>query len=197
MPPPNTWSYYFLTSRILHFYISISVLVVLGSWASVTNFLRTTERGREVEGELSWSQPLDSVKRFWAAYRLHTHERSLLVAEMRRRKVEDADKRSVYRRAHGLEQAREGRFSGQEVKLGAEREERGVVRRALDVVARRKGNPAGGEGGWVEEEIRKVEVEVEEAVSGAGTAAAAVEGVAVPTQEVKEEKKKGSWWSRG
>ncbi|CUS10515.1 unnamed protein product [Tuber aestivum] len=199
MPPPNTWSYYFLTSRVLHFYISISVLVVLGAWAAVMNFLRATERGRELEGELSWSQPLDSVKRFIAAYRLHAHERTLLVAEVRRRKAEDADKRRVYRRAHGLERAREGRFGGREVGPGAEPEKGSIIRRALDTVTGVKGNPTSGEGGWVEEEIRRAEEEVEVAVA-AGIAAgtgAAEEAVAAPTKEVKEEKKKGSWWSRG
>ncbi|KAG0137561.1 hypothetical protein HOY82DRAFT_477477 [Tuber indicum] len=201
MPPPNTWSHYFLTSRSLHFYISISVLLVLGTWASVTNFLRTTERGREVEGELSWSQPLDSVKRFLEAYRLHAHERSLLVAEIRRRKVEDVDKRVAYRRAHGLEQATvEGEFSGRRVKPGAEREEAGRALRRLDAVVGVEESPTGGKGSWVEEEIRRAEEEVEKAVAagvaaGAGTAGKAVEVVA-PPQEAKEEKGKGSWWSK-
>ncbi|KAG0637300.1 hypothetical protein HOY80DRAFT_889904 [Tuber brumale] len=203
MPPPNTWLHYFLTSRSLHFYISISVLLVLGAWASVTNFLRTTERGREVEGELSWSQPLDSVKRFLEAYRLHAHERSLLVAEIRRRKVEDVDKRGVYRRAHGLEQARvEGEFGGRGFKLGAVREEAGRALRRLDAAVGVEESPTGGKGSWVEEEIRRAEEEVEKAVAagvaaGAGAAGKAVEGVAAPAQEAKEEKGKGSWWSKG
>jgi len=167
------------------------------------NFLRTTERGREVEGELSWSQPLDSVKRFWEAYRLHAHERSLLVAEVRRRKVEDVDKRGVYRRAHGLEKAREDGGRGRwGVKLGAEQEEMSRALKGLDTAAGVEESPTGGKGGWVEEEIRRAEEEVEKAVAAAAaarvmTARESVEGVVVPTQGDKKEKEKGSWWSRG
>jgi len=167
------------------------------------NFLRTTERGREVEGELSWSQPLDSVKRFWEAYRLHSHERSLLVAEVRRRKVEDVDKRGVYRRAHGLEKAREeGGRDRRGAKLGVEREEMSRALRELDTAAGVDESPTGGKGGWVEAEIRRAEEEVEKAVAaaaaaGAVTAGEPVEGVVVPTQGVGKEKEKGSWWSRG
>lgn len=169
----------------------------------MANFLRTTERGREVEGELSWSQPLDSVKRFWEAYRLHAHERSLLVAEVRRRKVEDVDKRRVYRRAHGLEKAGEEEGYGRRgVKLGAEQEEVSRVLRVLDTVAGVDESPTGGKGGWVEEEIRRAEEEVEKAVAaaaavGTATAGESVEVVAVSTEGVKKEKEKGSWWSRG
>ncbi|RPA91390.1 hypothetical protein L873DRAFT_1831405 [Choiromyces venosus 120613-1] len=204
MPPPNTWSHYFLTSRVLHFYVSISVLLVLGTWASVTNFLRTTERGREIEGELAWSRPVESVEKFLAAYRLHAHERSLLVAEIRRRKVEDVDKRGAYRRAHGLGEESRG-DAGWGVKLGQERVERGRMIRGLDKDVGVEESPTGGKGGWVEEEIRRAEEEVESAVAaaaagaGAGSAGEVAEAVVVPVQEVKEEgeKKKGSWWSRG
>ena len=169
----------------------------------MVNFLRTTERGREVEGELLWSQPLDSVKRFWEAYRLHAHERSLLVAEVRRRKVEDVDKRRVYRRAHGLEKPGEEEGYGRRgVKLGAEQEEMSRALRVLDTVAGVEESPTGGKGGWVEEEIRRAEEEVEKAVAAAAaagtvTAGESVEVVAVSNQGVKKENEKGSWWSRG
>lgn len=139
---------------------------------------------------MSWSRPIESLKKLGAAYKLHVGERSAVVAEMRRRRIEDVEKRGEFRRAHGLEKTGdEGGIGGWGVrKSGREQASFGD-----------DASPTGGKGGWVEDEIKKAEEEarmegerVVNTVQGVGSAresAAAAGG-----GEAGSEKKKGWWW---
>ena len=98
---------------------------------------------------------------------------------MRRRKVEDVEKRGEYRRRYGLEQTGdEGGFGGFGTKKpGEDRRVEAqvlVAKAALEKEAARGGNTAG----WVEEELKKIEEDAErEAVKEAEDLGAAVEQV--------------------
>jgi len=62
--------------------------------------------------------PIHSIRQFFEVLRLHTARVSAETAERRKRKVEDVQKRSDYRKAHGLD-TEEG-FGGWTAKSDAE-----------------------------------------------------------------------------
>ncbi|KAA8904816.1 hypothetical protein FN846DRAFT_779395 [Sphaerosporella brunnea] len=105
MPSPDTWTYWALTSRQLHFYLSLGILFVLAGTVSVSNFLNTNEYGRQVQWD--WHSPGESLRSFGKMWKASVEAESKRVAEARKRLVEDVEKRGEYRRAHGLEKAGE------------------------------------------------------------------------------------------
>ncbi|KAF8454440.1 hypothetical protein BDZ91DRAFT_801748 [Kalaharituber pfeilii] len=111
MPPPGTWAHWFLTNRALHFYFSLSILFSLAGIASVMNFMKTSPYAGLVRWE--FSHPIDGVRSFWDALRMHWENESRLAVEKRKKMLEEVEKRGVYRKAHGLEETGEaGRFGG-------------------------------------------------------------------------------------
>ncbi|KAL8952155.1 MAG: hypothetical protein Q9222_001909 [Ikaeria aurantiellina] len=54
-------------------------------------------------GKDFWSHPISFLATYGQVYKLHTDHVSAETAERRKKKVEDVQKRSRYRRAHGLE----------------------------------------------------------------------------------------------
>jgi hypothetical protein len=162
MPPPETWSHYFLTSRKLHFYLSLGILGALAGTVSVSNFLKTSPFAHEIEW--SWSHPIMSLERFKDAWKKTVEERSKLVAEMRKKKLEDVEKRGEYRKRFGLEETgHEGGFGGFGIKTKEEDKRYQatleVQRRMLEQEEKR----GGGQGNWVEEELRRLEKVAEDA----------------------------------
>ncbi|KAI5855996.1 hypothetical protein BZA05DRAFT_390283 [Tricharina praecox] len=169
LPPPNTLSHRLLTSRRLHFYLSLGILSLLAGSVTLSNFVRTSPHAREIEW--SWSAPGQGVRQLVGAWRTSVDEETRRVSEKRRRALEDVEKRGEYRKHHGLEETGDqGGFGGFGLKKKA----------ATPELAELEGlEGAGGQGKeqWVEEELAKLE---REAV-----------GVVLP---VREEKKKGGWW---
>jgi hypothetical protein len=115
MPPPESWAYWALTNRRLHFYLSLSILFVLAGTVSINNFLTNNPFGRMVEWD--WSHPGKTMRNFVIAWQLSIEAESARVKEARKRLVEEVEKRGEYRKAHGLEQVgNEGGFGGWSVK---------------------------------------------------------------------------------
>ncbi|KAF2214651.1 hypothetical protein CERZMDRAFT_95043 [Cercospora zeae-maydis SCOH1-5] len=113
MPPEGTFMHWFLTNRIIHLWISLSVLIslVLGIW--ITDFLHNTPyRDMLPPRSMFFSHPIAYIGRWIETYDLHVAYVSAQTAEKRKQKVDDVRKRSEYRKAHGLDQAEGGLFGG-------------------------------------------------------------------------------------
>lgn len=111
------------------------------------NFLHTDKFGREVN--MTIYEPVRSFKDLMEAFRKSAEAESARVKEMRRRKVEEIEKRGEYRRAHGLEQVgEEGGFGG----WGVKRKEEDGRERGEAIVRELRAEQA-------EAEIRKLEEE--------------------------------------
>ncbi|KAL8694389.1 MAG: hypothetical protein Q9218_000955 [Villophora microphyllina] len=65
-----------------------------------------------------WSHPFSFITTYGHVYKLHTDHISAETAERRKNKVDDVQKRSRYRKAHGLE--KEQGFGGWTAKTDAE-----------------------------------------------------------------------------
>jgi hypothetical protein len=154
MPPPNTWSHWFLSNRQLHFYLSLSILAALAGTVTVNNFLRTSPYATEIAWD--WGQPVASGRRFAQAWRKSVEAESARIKELRSRMMEDVEKRGEFRKAHGLEE--EGGFGGWGVKKGLED---GRARGDVLVQMAKEGKQGVGQSeAWVEEELRKADEEV-------------------------------------
>ncbi len=129
MPPPGTFMFWFLTSRGIHTFISMvgllhspitffhidtrsfanysqfkGVLVLLASFTAYENWKRDTPfREQLPTGSEFLSHPIASCSQVIEIYKMHAARTSVETAERRKRGVEDVQKRSTYRRAHGLE----------------------------------------------------------------------------------------------
>lgn len=113
------------------------------------------------------------------AWRKTVQYESARVAEIRKRKVEDVEKRAAYRRAHGLEPA-DGKGG-----LGTwKKREPGPP-----LVVTGDSTPIISEA-WVEEELRKVE---EQAARAVGEAEGAMDGQPAP-DAVRRQAEKKHWW---
>ena len=70
----------------------------------IQNFLRTSPFAHLLPSANTFlSHPVDWIAQYIEVYKLHTIRISEETAERRRKKVEDVKKRSLYRKAHGLE----------------------------------------------------------------------------------------------
>ncbi|KAL8730301.1 MAG: hypothetical protein Q9166_004184 [cf. Caloplaca sp. 2 TL-2023] len=104
MPPEGTFMFWFLNSRLLHMSICLSILFSLSVVVFVENFHRTTPfidmlpPGREF-----WSHPFKFVATYGKVYKMSTDHITAETAARRKKKVDDVQKRSRYRKAHGLE----------------------------------------------------------------------------------------------
>ncbi|KAI5799940.1 hypothetical protein EDC01DRAFT_703638 [Geopyxis carbonaria] len=186
LPPPNTWAHWFLTNRRLHFYLSLGILASLASVVSVTNFLATNPHAASVFWR--WNDPVGSVRSLLLAWRDSTEAESARVKAMRRKMVEDVEKRGEYRKAHGLEteESGEGALGGWRLRRGMEDPK--VRANAMMEEAKRvgAGEAAVPADGWVEEELRRAEAEAVRDVP-----------VVVEAEGVAENGKpapKKSWW---
>lgn len=132
MPPPGSWMFWFLTSKGIHTFISLvslllltlltsslqlkpvirfiantscqGILVLLASWTAYENWKRDTAfRDQLPSASELLSHPLAASSQIIEVYKLDVAKTSAETAEKRKRDVEDVQKRSTYRRAHGLE----------------------------------------------------------------------------------------------
>ena len=101
----------FLTSRTLHLYITLTILVSLTFLIWFNDFRHSTPyQDLLPPNSMFFAHPIKFVRRYIEVYDMHLGYTSAQTAERRKQKVEDVKKRSEYRKAHGLEQ--EGMFGG-------------------------------------------------------------------------------------
>ncbi|KAK5137391.1 hypothetical protein LTR08_008969 [Meristemomyces frigidus] len=120
MPPEGSFMHWFLTDRTIHLYITLGILVslVVGIW--VQDFLTTTPyRDILPPNSMVFAHPITFVARWFEVYQMHIAYTSKQTADRRRRNVDDVQKRSEYRKAHGIDQG-EGVFGGWTAKTDAE-----------------------------------------------------------------------------
>ncbi|KAI4221265.1 MAG: hypothetical protein L6R36_007027 [Xanthoria steineri] len=104
MPAEGTVMFWFLNSRMLHMGICLSVLLSLSVFVFVENFHRSTPFVDKLPpGREFWSHPFQFIRTYGQVYKIHTDHVSAETAERRKKKVDDVQKRSRYRKAHGLE----------------------------------------------------------------------------------------------
>ncbi|KAK2810569.1 hypothetical protein FQN50_002826 [Emmonsiellopsis sp. PD_5] len=103
-PPEGTVMHKFLTSKGIHVWISMSVLVALATFTFSTNFKQTSPFAHLLP---SWSEllvhPINTVSQVLAVMKMTADHETLQTAEKRKRKIDDVEKRRSYRVAHGLE----------------------------------------------------------------------------------------------
>ncbi|GAM83559.1 hypothetical protein ANO11243_015470 [Dothideomycetidae sp. 11243] len=105
MPPPGSFMRWFLTSRALHLWITLSVLVSLTFFTLLTNFISNTPyRDQLPPNNLFFSHPLRALSRWWEVYQMHTDYITAETIARREAKVDDVRKRSEYRKAHGIDE---------------------------------------------------------------------------------------------
>nr|POE47769.1 hypothetical protein CFP56_01100 [Quercus suber] len=91
MPAEGTFLHWFLTNRNIHLFISM-------------DFLTTTPyRNLLPPNSMAIAHPFSYLARWWEVYRLHVEHVSAETAERRKARVDDAEKRKEYRKAHGIE----------------------------------------------------------------------------------------------
>lgn len=114
MPPEGSFMYWFLTTRNVHTFISVGVLVSLVAGIWVQEFLSNTPyKDMLPPNSMFFAHPWRFLRQYWEVYNMHLAHRSQEVAEHRKRNVDDVAKRSAYRKAHGLESGdRAGLFGG-------------------------------------------------------------------------------------
>ncbi|MCJ1246280.1 hypothetical protein MMC30_003486 [Trapelia coarctata] len=104
MPPEGSFMHWFLTNRSIHVYITLSTLFTLALLSFVINFKHTSPFAHLLPaGNTFYSHPLDYISTWLSVYKTHTLHVSAETAERRRKKVEDVQKRALYRKAHGLD----------------------------------------------------------------------------------------------
>lgn len=95
----------FLTSRWIHVWISMGVLMSLATFTFTENFKRTSPFAHLLPG---WSglltSPISTISQVISVWKMHVQHTSMIARENRHKRVEDAEKRRQYRIAHGLEE---------------------------------------------------------------------------------------------
>ncbi|EON67392.1 hypothetical protein W97_06645 [Coniosporium apollinis CBS 100218] len=104
MPPEGSFTHWILTNRMLHTWISLSVLFSLALFTMLTNFTNSTPYADLLPPrDMLLKHPIQYLTQFKEVYKMHTAYITAETQERRRRKVEDVQKRAEYRKAHGLE----------------------------------------------------------------------------------------------
>lgn len=81
---------------------SILITLVVAIW--LQDFLSTTPyRNLLPPNSMAITHPFAYLARWWEVYRLHIDHVSAETAERRKARVDDAEKRKQYRKAHGIE----------------------------------------------------------------------------------------------
>ncbi|KAK5168330.1 uncharacterized protein LTR77_006899 [Saxophila tyrrhenica] len=120
MPAEGTWMHSFLTNRMLHVWITLSILITLVIAVQIGDFIHTTPYADLLPPRSMFLvHPWSFLGRYAEVYRMHVDYISAQTAERRRQKVEDVRKRGEFRRAHGLE-GEEGVFGAWTAKGDAE-----------------------------------------------------------------------------
>lgn len=119
MAPEGTWAHWFWNSRAFHLFITLSTLTGLAVFTFVQNFKHNNAFAEMIPPLPDFLyHPVSSMRTMMEVIRLSEAHNSAIVAEKRKRRVDDVVKRSEYRKAHGLEE--EGRFGSWTAKTDAE-----------------------------------------------------------------------------
>ena len=104
LPPKGTKMHWFLTTWWIHLFISMSVLAGLAGYTMTQSFLRNSPYKDMIMpvSDLLW-HPLQYFTSWVHAMKLDADYTTEKVAAMRAARISDAQKRRLYRRAHGLE----------------------------------------------------------------------------------------------
>ena len=97
MPPEGSFLHWFLSSRAVHTWITLSVLVSLVFAIWFADFKHNTPYLDLLPpNNMFWAHPFAFLKRYWEVYDMHVAYISAETAERRRQKVEDVRRRSAY-----------------------------------------------------------------------------------------------------
>ena len=126
MPPEGSFMHWFLTNRAIHLWITLvgldlvlrvklpvsladldysqSTLTALALFTFVAEFHRTSPFAHLTPPKSYFlSHPLDFISTYFNVYRMHVAYTSEETAKRRKKKVDDVQKRALYRKAHGLD----------------------------------------------------------------------------------------------
>lgn len=96
--------HWFLNDRRLHLWISLSTLTSLAVYTVFASFVHNTEfRDQLPTAKDFFRTPFSAISQFLQVYKLHVASESEKVADKRRRKLEDVQKRKEFLREHGVE----------------------------------------------------------------------------------------------
>ncbi|KAI1343950.1 hypothetical protein F5Y15DRAFT_182441 [Xylariaceae sp. FL0016] len=102
-PPPNTWSHWFINSRIVHLFITLGTLGSLAIYTMSANISKSPFADMIPPISELPRHPFQYIGICIDVLRMYEEHESAQTAEKRRRKVEDVAKRNEYRKAHGME----------------------------------------------------------------------------------------------
>ncbi|KAF7512073.1 hypothetical protein GJ744_002786 [Endocarpon pusillum] len=103
-PNEGTGMYWFLTNKYVHLWISLGTLFTLSVITLTQSFLSTSPFAHLTPPIASLATaPLAFIRDWVSVVRMHTQYTTEQTAESRSRNIQDAQKRRLYRRAHGLE----------------------------------------------------------------------------------------------
>lgn len=105
MAPPGTWAHWFWTSRAFHLGITMSTLAALAVFTVIENFRRTSPFVDMLPTLREAVQhPILAARTTVEVVRLTEHHRVTAIAERRQMRVDDVAKRTMYRKAHGMDE---------------------------------------------------------------------------------------------
>ncbi|CAK7234835.1 hypothetical protein SCUCBS95973_009068 [Sporothrix curviconia] len=105
MAPPGTWAHWFWTSRTFHLTVTMSTLAALAVFTMFENFRRTSPFVDMLPTMSEAMQhPILAARQTIEVVRLTEHHRVTAIAERRQMRVDDVAKRTMYRKAHGLDE---------------------------------------------------------------------------------------------
>lgn len=106
-----------LTTRWVHVTVTLGILVILAFTSITLTWSKTSPYGHLIPPvNMLFFSPFTYVAELWNVYRLHMEYTTAQVAEKRRQNILDAQKRRLYRRAHGMEDLDADEVSGPDIR---------------------------------------------------------------------------------
>ncbi|KIV97733.1 hypothetical protein PV10_01444 [Exophiala mesophila] len=103
-PNQGTFMHWFLTNRAIHLWITMGTLVILASITLTQTFLKTSPYGHLIPPISQFLfHPINYITESLSIIRLHIDYTTEKTNASRQQKILDAQKRRLYRRAHGME----------------------------------------------------------------------------------------------
>ncbi|KEF55294.1 uncharacterized protein A1O9_08948 [Exophiala aquamarina CBS 119918] len=103
-PNQGTFMHWFLTNRMIHLWITMGTLFLLASISLTQTFFKTSPYAHLIPPISTLPfHPISYIRESLSVIRLHIDYTTEQAEASRQRKVLDAQKRRLYRRAHGME----------------------------------------------------------------------------------------------
>ncbi|KAJ9630406.1 hypothetical protein H2204_008471 [Knufia peltigerae] len=103
-PEKGSFMHWFLTDRWIHIWITMGTLTILAGITLTQTFVKTSPYAHLLPPISTLPfHPLDYLREYMAVVRLHIDYTTAQANESRQQKILDAQKRRLYRRAHGME----------------------------------------------------------------------------------------------